>query len=52
MSMFLYSLTIVWYALHGNKHFEIPNRPWYSKKQQEKLLKNEAHFAEHTVPVI
>lgn len=29
MAMFLYSLTIVWYATEGHQHFEIPNRPWY-----------------------
>lgn len=29
MAMFLYSLTIVWYASEGNKDFQIPHRPWY-----------------------
>jgi len=34
MAMFLYSLTIVWYATEGNKDFQIPNRPWYWWKEQ------------------
>lgn len=34
MSMFLYSLTIVWYARDGHQEFEIPDRPWYTKKQE------------------
>jgi len=29
MAMFLYSLTIVWYATEGHKDFQIPHRPWY-----------------------
>ena len=32
MAMFLYSLTIVWYASEGHKDFQIPNRPWYGWK--------------------
>ena len=34
MSMFLYSLTIVWYARDGHKDFELPERPWYPKKEE------------------
>jgi len=34
MSMFLYSLTIVWYARDGHKEFVIPDRPWYTKKEE------------------
>ena len=29
MAMFLYSLTIVWYATEGHQDFQIPHRPWY-----------------------
>jgi len=29
MAMFLYSLTIVWYATEGHADFRIPARPWY-----------------------
>jgi hypothetical protein len=34
MSMFLYSLTIVWYAIDGHKDFQIPHRPWYWWKEE------------------
>ncbi len=34
MAMFLYSLTIVWYATEGHKDFEIPHRPWYWWKEE------------------
>lgn len=34
MAMFLYSLTIVWYATTGNKDFKIPHRPWYGWKAE------------------
>ncbi len=34
MAMFLYSLTIVWYATEGNKDFQIPHRPWYWWKEE------------------
>lgn len=34
MAMFLYSLTIVWYARDGHKHFAIPDRPWYPRKSE------------------
>jgi DDE superfamily endonuclease len=34
MAMFLYSLTIVWYATEGHRDFRIPNRPWYWWKQE------------------
>ena len=34
MSMFLYSLTVVWYASEGHKDFAIPHRPWYWWKSE------------------
>lgn len=34
MAMFLYSLTIVWYATDGHKNFQIPHRPWYWWKEE------------------
>ena len=34
MAMFLYSLTIVWYATTGHADFAIPNRPWYWWKEE------------------
>lgn len=34
MAMFLYSLTIVWYATEGHKDFQIPHRPWYQWKEE------------------
>jgi hypothetical protein len=34
MSMFLYSLTIVWYASDGHNDFQIPDRPWYWWKEE------------------
>lgn len=34
MAMFLYSLTIVWYATEGNNDFQIPHRPWYWWKEE------------------
>jgi hypothetical protein len=34
MAMFLYSLTVVWYAIEGHKHWVIPERPWYWWKSQ------------------
>lgn len=34
MAMFLYSLTIVWYATEGHADFQIPDRPWYGWKSQ------------------
>ena len=34
MAMFLYSLTVVWYAKHGHPHVQFPNRPWYKKKSE------------------
>lgn len=34
MAMFLYSLTIVWYATEGHKDFQIPHRPWYWWKKE------------------
>ena len=34
MAMFLYSLTIVWYATEGHADFKIPHRPWYWWKEE------------------
>ena len=34
MAMFLYSLTIVWYATEGHAHWQIPLRPWYWWKSE------------------
>lgn len=34
MAMFLYSLTIVWYANDGHQDFQIPDRPWYWWKEE------------------
>jgi len=34
MAMFLYSLTILWYAQHGHEHLRFPERPWYTRKSE------------------
>jgi hypothetical protein len=34
MSMFLYSLTIVWYATEGHADLQFPDRPWYPWKSE------------------
>ena len=34
MSMFLYSLTIVWYATEGHADLQFPDRPWYRRKSE------------------
>jgi hypothetical protein len=34
MAMFLYSLTILWYAQHGHAQVQFPERPWYTHKSQ------------------
>jgi len=34
MSMFLYSLTIVWFATEGHRDLQFPERPWYRRKQE------------------
>ena len=34
MAMFLYSLTIVWYATAGNADLQFPDRPWYWWKKE------------------
>lgn len=34
MAMFLYSLTIVWYATEGHTDWQIPERPWYWWKSE------------------
>ncbi len=34
MAMFLYSLSIVWYASDGHQDFQIPDRPWYWWKEE------------------
>lgn len=34
MAMFLYSLTIVWYATDGHDDLQFPDRPWYWWKKE------------------
>lgn len=34
MAMFLYSLTIVWFATEGHADLQFPDRPWYYWKSQ------------------
>ncbi len=34
MALFLYSLTVVWYAKHGHRRLKFPNRPWYWRKKE------------------
>lgn len=34
MAMFLYSLTVLWYARHGQRHVKFPYRPWYRQKTE------------------
>ena len=34
MSMFLYSLTIVWFATAGHADLQFPKRPWYTRKSE------------------
>lgn len=34
MSMFLYSLTIVWFATEGHADLQFPHRPWYTRKSE------------------
>lgn len=34
MSMFLYSLTIVWFATDGHADLQFPERPWYTGKSE------------------
>jgi len=34
MSMFLYSLVVVWYATEGHAHVQFPDRPWYDWKRE------------------
>jgi len=34
MAMFLYSLTVVWYATDGHADWRIPERPWYWWKSE------------------
>ena len=34
MAMFLYSLTVLWYAEHGYKKVRFPERPWYPHKSE------------------
>lgn len=34
MAMFLYSLTIVWYATEGHANLQFPERPWYWWKSE------------------
>ena len=34
MAMFLYSLTVLWYAQHGHQHVRFPKPPWYKKNRE------------------
>lgn len=34
MSMFLYSLTVVWFATEGHEELKFPERPWYFWKSE------------------
>ncbi len=34
MAMFLYSLTIVWFATEGHAYLQFPDRPWYHWKSE------------------
>jgi hypothetical protein len=34
MSMFLYSLTIVWIATEGHADLRFPKRPWYTRNSE------------------
>lgn len=34
MAMFLYSLTVLWYAQHGHPLLRFPERPWYPRKSE------------------
>lgn len=34
MAMFLYSLTIVWFAIEGHAELQFPHRPWYPQKSE------------------
>jgi hypothetical protein len=34
MAMFLYSLTVLWYAQHGHSQVRFPERPWYKHKSE------------------
>ena len=34
MAMFLYSLTIVWFATEGHADLQFPDRPWYRQKSE------------------
>jgi len=34
MAMFLYSLTIVWFATEGYTELQFPHRPWYRRKSE------------------
>lgn len=34
MAMFLYSLTVLWYAQHGHAQLQFPERTWYPRKSE------------------
>lgn len=34
MAMFLYTLTVIWYATTGHRHVRFPKRPWYTRKSE------------------
>lgn len=38
MAMFLYSLTVLWYAREGHPHLQLPDRPWYPQKSEPSFL--------------
>lgn len=33
LAMLLYSLIVVWFAHHGHRHWQAPERPWYRSKR-------------------
>lgn len=33
LAMLLYSLIVVWFAHHGHRHWQVPERPWYRSKR-------------------
>jgi SRSO17 transposase len=33
LAMLLYSLIVIWFANHGHRHWQAPERPWYRSKR-------------------
>jgi SRSO17 transposase len=33
LAMLIYSLIVVWFAHHGHRHWQVPERPWYRLKR-------------------